>query len=84
MLPELGIKARRRAWMAGLGHEAAGNESPQDAVDRHARDLGKLATYGATLGCDRQAAFAMGGEEMVHALLFDCRAHDYRMNIRTR
>jgi hypothetical protein len=26
----------------------------------------------------------MGGEEVLHALLFVCRAHDYRMNICTR
>lgn len=47
VLAELGVEARRRTRMAGLGHLAERNECPQDAVDRHAGNLGELAVDGA-------------------------------------
>lgn len=104
MLAELGVEARRRAWVAGLGHQAEGNERAQDAMDRHAGDLRQLAADlavellsrrmvaavqdrfkdGAALGRDRQAAFAMGGEETVDSLSFVGRTHDSGMNIGTK
>jgi hypothetical protein len=47
VLAELGVEAGRRTRVASLGHQAEGNEDPQDAVDRHAGDLGQLAADGA-------------------------------------
>ena len=44
MLMELGVEARRRSRVAGLAHQAEGHERAQDAVDRHAGDLGQFAT----------------------------------------
>lgn len=43
MPAELGIEARRRARVTDPGHEAKGNEIAQDAMDRHAGNLGQLA-----------------------------------------
>jgi hypothetical protein len=39
---------------------------------------------GAPLGRDREAAFTMGREELVHSLLFFCRTHRSQMSICTR
>ena len=104
MLVELGVETRRRARVAGPGHQAQRNECPQDAVDCHARDLRQLGADravkllsgrmvravldrfkdGAPLGGDGQAAFAVGGEEAVHSLLFFCRTHLSEMSVCTR
>lgn len=104
MLAELGVEARRRTRMTGSGHQAEGNEGAQNAMDRHAGDLGQWAADlavellsrrvvaavqdrfkdGAPLGRDRQAAFAMGGEEAVHSLLFIGGAHGLGMSICTK
>ena len=96
MLTNSGVEAGGGARVAGLGHQAEGHESAENAVDRHARDLGKLITDGAVdllgggvvgalddhledglaLDGDGQAAFAVDGEEAVHALFLVSRAHD--------
>jgi len=47
MLVELGVEARRRAGMTGFGHQAEGHEITQDAMHRHARNLGELTPDGA-------------------------------------
>ncbi len=46
MLVELWVEARRRTQVAGFGHQAERNEGAQDAVDRHAGNLGELAADG--------------------------------------
>ena len=43
VLVQLGVEPRERAGVAGLGQEAEGDECPQDAMDRHPRDLGQVA-----------------------------------------
>src|ERR1019366_7369849 len=43
MLMELGIEARRRSRVAGLGHQAEGHECAQDPVDRHPGNLGQYS-----------------------------------------
>ena len=46
VLVELGVEPGGRAGMAGLGEEAKGDEGAQDAMDRHAGDLGESWTHG--------------------------------------
>jgi hypothetical protein len=46
MLIQLGVEARRRARVAGPGHESEGSKGRQDTVNRHARDLRQLAANG--------------------------------------
>ena len=43
MLGQFRVEAGCRARVAGLGHQPEGHESAQDAMDRHAGDLGQLA-----------------------------------------
>jgi hypothetical protein len=45
MLLELGIETRGRSRVAGLGHEAEGNEGAQDAMNGHAGNLRQLAAH---------------------------------------
>ncbi len=48
MMPlKVGVETGGGAWVAGLGHQAKGNEGPEDAVDRHAGDLREPAANGA-------------------------------------
>jgi hypothetical protein len=39
VLMQLGVEARRRAGMAGLGQEAKGDQCSQNAIDGHAGEL---------------------------------------------
>ena len=41
VLVKLGIEARRRAGVAGLGQEAKGDQRSQSPIDGHARELGQ-------------------------------------------
>jgi hypothetical protein len=45
VLVQLGVEPGGRAGVAGLGQEAEGDECPQNAMDRHPGDLGKLAAH---------------------------------------
>lgn len=46
VLLQLGIETRRRAGMASLGQETEGNQCSQDAIDRHAGELGQARMDG--------------------------------------
>jgi hypothetical protein len=46
VLVQLGVETRRRAGVAGLGQEAKGHQRCQDAIDRHARELGQARLNG--------------------------------------
>jgi len=46
VLVQLGVETRRGAGVAGLGQEAKGHQRCQDAIDRHARELGQVPMNG--------------------------------------
>jgi hypothetical protein len=62
MPAELGVEARRRAWVAGLGDQAEGDERVQDAMNGHPGDLGQFATHSSIelLGGGVVGAFEYG------------------------